>query len=281
MELYAINSGNFTLDGGAMFGVVPKTLWSKRIQPDPQNQCTWAMRCLLIKDGNNNILIDSGIGNKQDAKFLGHYNVKEVASWDSLLEPYGLSSTDITHHILTHLHFDHCGGSLYRNEANEIKRTFPNAVYHISKAQIETALMPNAREKASFLIENIENLSVGGEIILHEFEQEILPNISVQFYDGHTDGMMIPFIKFNNKIIVYMADLLPSKHHISIPWVMAYDIRPLVTLEEKQDFLTIAANNGYYLFLEHDADTECISLQHSEKGIVLEKEYTLQEVINL
>lgn len=281
MEFYAINSGNFSLDGGAMFGVVPKTLWSRKIQPDEHNQCTWAMRCLLIKNGDKNILIDSGLGNKQDKKFRGFYNVDEVETWDNLLKPYQLTTAEITDHIITHLHFDHCGGSLIYNQDNKIVRTFPNATYHISKAQIETALQPNAREKASFLRENVYDLVDSGKTILHDFEQEILDQISIQFFDGHTDGMMVPFIRYNDKIIVYMADLLPSKHHISLPWVMAYDIRPLVTLEEKENFLSIAANNQYYLFLEHDADTECITLTNSEKGVVLDSTYTLEEVLHL
>ncbi len=288
MNLYSIDTGFFKLDGGAMFGVVPKSMWEKINPPlaDDKNLCDWALRCLLIEDGNRLILVDNGIGDKQTDNFFKHYYLHGDATLDSSLAKHGFSKNDITDVFLTHLHFDHCGGSIKR-VGDKLLPAFKNAVYWSNEKHWDWAVHPNAREKASFLKENIlpiqesgqlqfieDGISVDGKIGSTDFAE----NISVRFTNGHTESMMLPQMHYKNKTIVYMADLLPSQGHIPIPYIMAYDMFPLTTLNEKKSFLKEAVENDYILFFEHDAKYECCSLQQTEKGVRPKDFFRLDEI---
>jgi len=289
MNLYAINTGYFKLDGGAMFGVVPKTIWSKINPPDENNLCSWAMRSLLIEDGNRLILIDNGIGDKQDAKFFGHYYLHGDDTLDGSLAQHGFHRNDITDVFLTHLHFDHCGGSIAR-EGEKLVPAFKNATYWSNEEHWEWATKPNDREKASFLKENILPIQESGQLEFVEApnvdwdaskplpSQSFANDFSLRFVEGHTAAMMLPQISYKGRTIVYMADLLPSAGHIPIPYVMAYDMFPLTTLNEKKSFLNEAANNNYVLFFEHDAKNECCELMQTEKGIRPGNTFKLNEL---
>ncbi|HLK27082.1 MAG TPA: MBL fold metallo-hydrolase [Puia sp.] len=292
MKLYTINTGFFKLDGGAMFGVVPKTMWSKLNAPDVNNLCTWAMRLLLIEDGNKLILIDNGIGNKQDEKFFSHYYLHGDETLDSSLAKYGFHRDDITDVFLTHLHFDHCGGSIMRDDEKLIP-AFKNATYWSNKNHWKWATEPNDREKASFLRENILPIKESGQLkfvnrslyneqdYLSAIENqplEIVDKISIRFVNGHTNSMMLPQISYKGRTIVFMADLLPSTAHLPIPYVMAYDMFPLTTLNEKKSFLNEAVNNNYILFLEHDPVNECCDLQMTERGVREKNVFKLEEI---
>jgi len=268
MKLYSIDTGFFKLDGGAMFGVVPKSMWNMLNPADEKNLCTWAMRCLLIEDGNRLILIDNGIGNKQDEKFLAHYYLHGDATLDNSLAKAGFSRDDITDVFLTHLHFDHCGGSIER-QGTALVPAFRNAVYWSNESHWKWATEPNDREKASFLKENISPIQESGQLkfIEEKDRSPFIENVVIRFAYGHTDAMMLPQIKYKGKEIVFMADLLPSVAHLPIPYVMAYDTRPLETLKEKKAFLKEAAANDYILFFEHDPGVECCTLQITEKGV--------------
>jgi glyoxylase-like metal-dependent hydrolase (beta-lactamase superfamily II) len=279
MKLHTINTGFFKLDGGAMFGVVPKTIWQKGNPADENNLCTWAMRCLLIEDGDRLILIDNGIGNKQDDKFFGHYHLHGDDTLDKSLAKVGFSRADITDVFLTHLHFDHCGGSIERI-GDKLRPAFKNAFYWTNKQHWDWAIHPNAREKASFLKENILPIEESGQLRFIETKDGIAfhDGINIRFAFGHTDAMMLPQIQYKDKTIVYMADLLPSVGHIPLPYVMAYDMFPLQTLNEKKDFLEEAANKEYILYLEHDPINECCTVQQTEKGIKLKDTFSLIEI---
>lgn len=268
MKLHTINTGLFKLDGGAMFGVVPKTIWQKLNEPDANNLCTWAMRCMLIEDGKQLILIDTGLGNKQDAKFFSYYEPHGDDSLDKSLKALGLHADDITDVILTHLHFDHCGGAIERNSEGQLRPAFKNATYWSHEKHWQWAVQPNAREKASFLKENILPIQESSQLkFTDETKNEVNPNITLKSVCGHTESMFIPHIKHGDKTIVYCADLLPSMAHIPLPYVMAYDTRPLLTLDEKKAVLENAAANGHYLFFEHDKSIECCSLKITERGV--------------
>lgn len=279
MKLYSINAGNFMLDGGAMFGVVPKSMWQKLNPPDENNMCSWAMRCLLIEDGNKLILVDNGMGNKQDAKFFGHYFLHGDDTLESSLQKNGFSKEDVTDVFLTHLHFDHCGGSIEKNE-NNLVPAFKNATYWSNEKHWQWATNPNDREKASFLQENILPIQESGKLQFIEAVDGITfnENISVRFMYGHTEAMMLPQIKYKGKTIIYMADLLPSAAHIPIPYIMAYDTKPLKTLQEKKSFLTEAQQQEYILFFEHDPVIECCTLQLTDKGIRSKDILKLKEI---
>lgn len=280
MKLFPINTGNLKLDGGAMFGVVPKVIWSKSYPCEENNLCNWSMRCLLIVDGNRKILIDCGIGDKQSEKFFSNYYLNGEDHLCKSLAAYGYTVDDITDVILTHLHFDHAGGAVRWNTGKtDYEVTFKNATYRTSRQQWEWATNPNNREKASFLKENILPISEKGKLELFEGDCELFPDVSVRIFNGHTDGQVIPFIKYKGKTIVYMADLLPSVAHIPLPWVMSYDTRPLITLEEKKPFMTEAALNGYILFFEHDIQYECCTVMETDKGVRLKEVFGLAEVI--
>ncbi|MBI5856449.1 MAG: MBL fold metallo-hydrolase [Sphingobacteriales bacterium] len=286
MKLYTINTGYFKLDGGAMFGVVPKSMWNKINPADENNLCSWALRCLLIEDGNRLILIDNGNGDKQDAKFFSHYYLHGDDTLDKSLTKYGFHRDDITDAFLTHLHFDHCGGSISR-EGDKLVPTFKNATYWSNKKHWDWAVNPNEREKASFLKENILPIEESGRLKHIEVGESkegklgstvFTENISVRFVSGHTESMMLPQIKYKDKTIVYMADLLPSQGHIPLPYVMAYDMFPLTTLNEKKSFLKEALEGDYILFFEHDREYECCNLQQTEKGIRPKDFFKLEEI---
>ncbi|SMC44966.1 MBL fold metallo-hydrolase [Pedobacter africanus] len=276
MNLHTINTGFFKLDGGAMFGVVPKSIWQRSNPADANNLCTWAMRCLLIEDGDRLILIDNGIGDKQDEKFMGHYYLHGEDTLDKSLAAKGFSRDDITDVFLTHLHFDHCGGSIVR-VGDKLRPAFRNAFYWSNAKHWNWAVNPNEREKASFLKENILPIQDSGQLRFVEDKDGVAfhEGISIRFAFGHTDAMMLPQIQYKDKTIVYMADLLPSVGHIPLPYVMAYDMFPLQTLKEKKAFLQEAADKEYILYLEHDPVNECCTLQHTEKGVRLDKTFDL------
>lgn len=279
MNLHVINTGFFKLDGGAMFGVVPKSLWSRTNKPDENNLCTWAMRCLLIEDGNKLILIDNGIGDKQDEKFLSHYYLEGDDTLMGSIKNAGFTSNDITDMFLTHLHFDHCGGGVVRS-GDKFRLTFEKANYWSNKAHWKWATVPNDREKASFLKENIIPMEESGHLkFIDEAGSSPFSSFDIGFVSGHTDKMMIPKIKYKDKVICYMADLLPSVGHIPLPYVMGYDTRPLITLEEKKLFLNEAADKGYILFLEHDPINECCTVKHTDKGVRLDKTFALKDIL--
>ena len=286
MNLYTINTGYFKLDGGAMFGVVPKSMWNKLNPADENNMCSWALRCLLIEDEGKLILIDNGMGDKQDEKFFGHYYLHGDDTLDKSLAQHGFTKDDITDVFLTHLHFDHCGGSIIR-DGEKLVPAFKNATYLSNKQHWEWATKPNDREKASFLKENILPIKESGQLkFITVTENDIgvttatplSKNFSVKTANGHTGAMMLPVIKYNDKTIVYMADLLPSVAHIPLPYVMAYDMFPLTTLNEKKIFLTEALDNNYTLFFEHDPVNECCNLQMTEKGIRQKEVFKLSEL---
>jgi len=279
MKLHTIDTGLFKLDGGAMFGVVPKSMWQKLNPPDENNMCSWAMRCLLIEDGQRLILIDNGMGNKQDEKFMGHYYLHGADTLDNSLKKLGYHANDITDVVLTHLHFDHCGGSVkWKADRSGFELSFPNAHYWIGEEQFNWAYPhPNAREKASFLKDNILPIYESGHVKLVK-PGELVAGLEVLHVYGHTEGMMLPLIPYQNRKILYAADLTPSSGHIPLPYVMAYDMRPLQTLEEKGRILEMALAQDWLIYLEHDPIVECISLQQTDKGARVKDRFSLSEL---
>lgn len=286
MKLYSVNTGFFKLDGGAMFGVVPKTIWNRINPADENNLCSWALRSLLIEDGDRLILVDNGNGDKQDEKFFSHYYLHGDDSLEKSLAKHGFSKDDITDVILTHLHFDHCGGSIVR-EGDRLVPAFKNATFWSNRVHWDWAVNPNEREKASFLKENILPIRESGQLKFIDVpeaagsrlgETFFSENISMRFVNGHTMAMMLPQISFKGKTIVYMADLLPSQGHIPLPYVMAYDMFPLTTLQEKKSFLQEAVEGGYILFFEHDPVYECCNLQQTAKGVRPKDFFRLEEI---
>ena len=280
MQLYTIDTGFFKLDGGAMFGVVPKVLWSKTNPSNENNLCPWAMRSLLIEDGNKLILIDNGIGDKQDDKFLKHYYLHGDENLNTSLSKKGFSSDDITDVFLTHLHFDHCGGSVkWNQDKTSYEMTFKNAKYWSNRLHWDWATKPNNREKASFLKENIMPIKESGHLYFVEDYNNIFDNFSALLVDGHTEAQMIPHITYKDKTIIFAADLLPSTGHIPLPYVMGYDTRPLLTLNEKEKFLNQAVEREYIIFLQHDNYNECCTLQRNERGVILKDTFPLTEIL--
>ena len=285
MKLYAIETGNFKLDGGAMFGVVPKTIWNKTNPADANNLIDIAARCLLIEDGNRLILIDTGMGNKQSEKFFGYYSLWGSHSLDASLAKYGFYRDDITDVFMTHLHFDHCGGSIQWNkDRTGYEPAFKNAKFWTNENHWQWATQPNAREKASFLSENILPMQESGQLNFiqrpkGDFGASTEMGFDIFYADGHTEKQMLPHISYNGKIIVFCADLLATAGHIPLPYVMGYDTRPLLTMPEKNKVLTAAADHNHFLFLEHDAHNEIITVQHTEKGIRLKEVFTCEEVL--
>jgi glyoxylase-like metal-dependent hydrolase (beta-lactamase superfamily II) len=278
MKLHVINTGFFKLDGGAMFGVVPKTLWQKTNPADDNNLCSWAMRCLLIETENKLILIDNGIGTKQDAKFYSHYYLHGDNSLQQSIRQAGFHADDITDMFLTHLHFDHCGGGV-ENINGKPQLTFRNATYWSNKDHWHWATKPNAREKASFLSENILPMQASGHLDFIDMSNpRRFPYFDINYVSGHTDKMMIPKINYKGRTVCFMADLLPSAGHIPLVYVMGYDTRPLLTLDEKEKFLTEAADNNYILFMEHDPLHECCTVKKTEKGIRLDQTFPLSDI---
>ena len=295
MKLYSINAGYFKLDGGAMFGVVPKSIWHKLNPADENNMCSWALRCLLIEDEGKLILIDTGMGDKQDAKFFSHYYMFGDDTLEKSLAKYGFTPDDITDVVLTHLHFDHCGGAIIKDRENLVT-TFRNATYWSNERHWNWATKPNDREKASFLKENIlpikqsEQLQfipvsknknwqvVSEDLMLLNLPSKIINDLSFRLVSGHTDAMMLPQIQYKEKTIVFMADLLPSTAHLPLPYIMGYDMFPLTTLQEKKRFLQEAVEKNYILFFEHDPINECCTLQATEKGIRVREIFKLDEL---
>lgn len=271
----SIHTGYLKLDGGAMFGVVPKRLWEKMNPPDAQNMCTWAMRALLVESGNRKILIDTGIGNKQDEKFRAHFEPHGPETLFGSLAAAGLRREDITDVFLTHLHFDHCGGALWRNETTgDIEFSFPNAVYWSNERHYQWTIHPNEREKASFLPENILPLQEKGRLQFLPVRQnlEFLPGFRVRFYYGHTEAMMAPLIQSQHGPVFYCADTIPSRWHVGMPYIMAYDVRPLLTLKEKAQILRDAARHKHILMFEHDPMAAAGTIALDDRGrFVLEK----------
>ena len=284
MKIYPIETGNFKLDGGAMFGVVPKVIWQKTNPPDSNNLIDMALRCMLIEDGNRLILIDNGTGDKQNEKFFSYYFPFGDTTLDGSLAKNGFHRDDITDVFLTHLHFDHCGGSIQWNkDKTGYKPAFKNAKFWSNENHWKWATEPNPREKASFLKENINPIENSGQLnYIHISEKKFLQNselgFDILFADGHTEKQMIPHIKYQDKTLVFTADLLPTVGHIPLPYVMSYDVRPLITMNEKAKFLKQAADNNYYLFLEHDAVNEICTVKHTEKGIRLDQTYEFNEI---
>jgi glyoxylase-like metal-dependent hydrolase (beta-lactamase superfamily II) len=279
MKLHVIDTGFFKLDGGAMFGVVPKVLWSKQQIPDENNLVNWAMRCLLIEKGEKKILIDTGMGDKQDEKFFKHYYPSGEDTLLSSIAKAGFKAEDITDVILTHLHFDHCGGAVSKDENGKLFPTFPNAKYWSEKNHWKWAVNPNPRERASFLKENFVPLEEAGVLHFVDESTEIIPEISFALAHGHTESMLIPHISYNGKTIVYMADLLPSPSHVPLAWVMGYDVRPLDTLREKEVFFKEAVAQNYILFFEHDEKTECGTIKQTEKGFQIDRVGSLRDFL--
>ena len=286
MKLYSVNTGFFKLDGGAMFGVVPKSMWNKVNPADENNMCSWALRSLLIEDEKRLILVDNGMGNKQDAKFFGFYYLHGEDTLDKSLARHGFHPNDITDVFLTHLHFDHCGGSIIK-EGDKLIPAFKNATYWSNKEHWNWAVHPNDREKASFLKENILPINESGQLKFLDLPAAVNSklgaiqfgeNFLVRFVNGHTQAMMLPQLKYKNKTVVFMADLLPSQGHIPIPYVMAYDMFPLTTLTEKKLFLAEAVEKDYILFFEHDPQYECCNLHHTERGIRPKDFFKLEEI---
>jgi prepilin-type processing-associated H-X9-DG protein len=286
MKIYPIETGNFKLDGGAMFGVVPKVLWQKTNPADNNNLIDMSMRCMLIEDGNRLILIDTGVGNKQSDKFFSYYYLFGDFSLDSSLAKYGFHRDDITDVFLTHLHFDHCGGSIQWNKNKTgYEPAFKNAKFWSNKNHWKWATEPNPREKASFLKENINPMESSGQlnfidVPVGNFATKTALGFNILFADGHTDKQMIPHIQYQDKTIVFAADLLPTAGHIPLPYVMGYDTRPLLTMDEKFAFLNKAADKNYYLFLEHDAVNELCTVKHTEKGVRLDQTYKFNQIFN-
>ncbi len=279
MKLTPIHTGNFKLDGGAMFGVVPKTLWQKQYPADNNNLCNWAMRCLLVEKGDRKILIDSGIGDKQSEKFFSHFLLNGNHSLEKSLRETGVAPEDITDVLHSHLHFDHVGGSVKWNaDKTGYELTFPNATYWAGKEQWEWAINPNDREKPSYPKENLLPMQESGRLRLIENEGVLFPGIEIRFFHGHTRGQIIPHIHHDGKTIVFMADLLPSTAHIPLPYIMAYDINPLKTLEEKKQFFAEAEEHGYILFLEHDLYHECCTIAHTENGYKTARTFSLNAI---
>ena len=283
MKIHVLNTGNFKLDGGAMFGVVPKTIWQKTNPADNNNMCDWAMRCLLIENGKQLILVDAGIGDKQSEKFFSHYHLSGNDNLIGNLNKLGFSPEDVTDVFLTHLHFDHCGGAIQHNKDHTgFEPVFKNAHYWSTENHWKWATEPNAREKASFLTENILPIQESGQLKFIErkgdMTKNVFENFDVLFVDGHTESMMIPHIHYKDKTLVFMADLLPSVGHIPLPYVMGYDTRPLITLAEKGNFLQKATDENHVLFFEHDAVNELCTLQHTEKGIRLHETFNFSEL---
>jgi glyoxylase-like metal-dependent hydrolase (beta-lactamase superfamily II) len=286
MKLYPIEAGNFKLDGGAMFGVVPKTIWQKTNPADSNNLIDIAARCLLIEDNNRLILIDTGMGDKQSDKFFGYYHLWGDDSIEKSLKKHGFSKDDVTDVFMTHLHFDHCGGSVaWNKDKTLLEPAFRNAKYWTNDLHWQWATEPNQREKASFLKENILPMQEAGQLhFVKRNENALLKNselgFDIFFADGHTEKQMIPMIHFNGKTICFMADLLPTLGHIPVPYVTGYDTRPLLSMPEKEWFMNEAAEKGYYLFLEHDANNPIITVEKTEKGVRLKEIFQLQDVLS-
>jgi glyoxylase-like metal-dependent hydrolase (beta-lactamase superfamily II) len=278
MKLFPVNITNFKIDGGAMFGVVPRVLWEKHYPADENNLCNWALRSLLIDTGEQVILIDNGFGDKQSAKFMSRFHLNENKGIDKALELHGYKTADITDMLITHLHYDHCGGGVRRAGSGPgYEMTFPNARYWVGKAQWESAMNPNSREADSFLTENLIPMEESGQMRLIEKNTRLSPDLEIRIFNGHTTGQLIPFIRTEYSTIVFVADLIPSTAHIPLPYIMSYDISPMETLKEKESFLEEAQKNNYVLFFQHDLCNECCTLEQTPRGVRAKETFNLHE----
>ena len=279
MKIHSLNTGYFKLDGGAMFGVVPKSLWQKKNQSDSDNLCTWAMRCLLIEDENRLILVDTGMGNKQDEKFRGYYQPREQRTFEVALSSFDFHALDITDVILSHLHFDHCGGAVkWNDDRTKFEMTFPNAKYWSHSEHFNSAIHPNPREKATFFKDNILPIQQANQLFfVDKVTEKPFQNIEFLLADGHTEKMLMPKISTQNKEILFIADTIPSSAHIPVPYVMGYDINPLITMKEKENLISQAAENEWVMFFDHDPLYDCATIQKTEKGYVLKEKGSLIE----
>jgi len=278
MKLFPVHISDFKLDGGAMFGVVPKILWQKKYPCDENNYCNWALRSLLFDNGKQRIMVDNGYGDKQDEKFFSFVHLHGGLGLEGALEKYGYKPEDITDMVISHLHYDHCGGGVKNsNTGTGFEMVFPNATYWVSKQQWEWAKNPNKREATAYLEENILPMQESGQLKFIEDNIELYPGFNIRLYDGHTAGQIIPFISYQGKTVVYMADLIPSSAHINLAWNMSYDVQPLITLIEKEEFLEEAYKNDYILFFEHDAYNECCTIEKTKKGYRVKETFTLEE----
>ncbi|MDA3819805.1 MAG: MBL fold metallo-hydrolase [Candidatus Delongbacteria bacterium] len=279
MKVYSIETGNFKVDGGAMFGVVPKVLWERLYPADEQNLCPCAVRSMLIVDGDRKMLIDTGIGNKLHEDFAKHYHMFGSDNLITSLENIGVKPEDITDVILTHLHFDHCGGTTDRNTQGELFMVFPNANVMVSRAQWESAKNPNLREKPAFLEENIIPLKTSGKLKLIDGPGMLTDNVELRLYNGHTKGLICVLVNTGDKRLVFAGDLLPGMQYIRLPYISAYDIEPVTTLNEKQALLEEVYNNGDVLFFQHDINNEACTLSKTKKGIREDKTFKLNEIV--
>lgn len=280
MEVYSIHISDFKIDGGAMFGVVPKVLWNKQYPADEENLCNWALRSILVDTGKQKILVDNGYGDKQSEKYFSHVHLHGGLGIDGALAKHDYTRNDITDMVLTHLHADHCGGGIrYNLEQNGFELTFPNATYWVSRQQWETAMNPNSREADAFLSENIVPMMESGQLQFIEKNRTLYPGFDLRIFNGHTTGQLIPFIDYHGRTIVFMGDLIPSTVHIPLAWNMSYDVQPLVTLEEKEAFLTEALKEDYILFFEHDVSHECCTVKETPRGIRVKDTFSLDEYL--
>lgn len=281
-KVFSINSSNFKLDGGAMFGVVPKSIWKKYYPSDENNLCTWALRSLLVDTGDRVILVDNGVGDKQDEKFFSFLHMSGGNGLIGGLKKHAYKPEDITDMILTHLHFDHCGGGVRHNaDRTAYELVFPNATYWVGREQWEWAMNPNNREKDSYLEENLLPMMNSGKLKFVDEDMSLIPGVKLRFFYGHTEGQLIPLFSHKGKTIVYMGDLIPSTVHVPSHYNMAYDVRPLVSMIEKEEFLKEAFEKNYLLFFEHDVYNECCTLKKTPKGIRVDKTYSLEEYFNI
>ena len=279
MKITALDTGKLKLDGGAMFGVVPKTLWNKSYPADENNLVALCMRCLLIETDNRKILIDTGMGDKMDPKKAGYYFLKDIIHLPELLAQKNIKTEEITDVILTHLHFDHCGGAVKFNANQKPVPVFPKAKYYVGKAQWENAVKPNKREKASYFSENFMPLMEHNQLQLIDKNFTLIPGIDIRIYNGHTEGQLVTFIKQGGKTLVYVADLVPSATNIPLSWIAAYDMNPLTAMDEKSVFYDEAIKNNYYLVFEHDIYVECCTLKNTEKGVRADQLYKVSEIV--
>jgi glyoxylase-like metal-dependent hydrolase (beta-lactamase superfamily II) len=281
MNLYTIDAGRFKLDGGAMFGVVPKVLWNKLNPADDNNLCSWMMRCLLIEDGNRLILTDTGMGNKQDAKWLSYYYRHGEGDLIDSIRKAGFSENDVTDVILSHLHFDHCGGAVsWNSDRTAYQTTFKNARYWTHSEHFASASEPNAREKATFLKENIFPIQEAGQLFFIDKEKNPFEHIEILTADGHTDKMLMPKVNYRGREILFIADTIPSLAHVHIPYVMGYDVRPLQTMIEKENLLNQVVKQNWILFFDHDPTHDCATIQLTEKGFKVAESGSLSEFVN-
>ncbi len=278
MKLHKIETGNFMTDGGATFGVVPKVMWEKQYPCDEENYCNLSMRSLLVHTGDRRVLIDTGMGNKQGKKFYSYYKLNGEETLTGSLKKAGYLPEEITDVILTHLHFDHCGGHVEKDDDGNLSLLFPNAIHWVAKAQWENYLNPNIREGSVYFPENMLPVEKAGKLKIIDNDGEYIPGIEFRIFNGHTPGMIVPVIYYNNIKIVYVADLIPVAANIPLAWVSAYDMLPLASMNEKEQFLNEAVENEYILFFEHDILNECCSLKKTEKGVLVDKTFALSEM---